>query len=77
MAVVWGVIFGLFLWWGSHQVGVGETRAILLGVVGGAVSGFYVYARGSNLDGAPAEKPGAFVGRRFGRKKAGPDEPSA
>ena len=77
MAVVWGVIFGLFLWWGSHAVGVAETRAILLGVVGGAASAFYIYSRGSNLDGAAAEKPGAFIGRRFGRKKSQPDEPAA
>ena len=76
MAAVWGVIFGLFLWWGSHQVGLGETRAILLGIVGGIASGFYVYSRGSNLDGAPAEKPGAFIGRRLGRMKSQPDEPS-
>ena len=50
MAVVWGVIFGLFLWWGSHQVGADQTRAILLGIVGGAASGFYIYMRGKSDD---------------------------
>ena len=74
MAVVWGVVFGLFLWWGSHQVGLGESRAILLGIVGGAASGFYIYARGSNLDGAPAERPGAFLGRRLRRKPPAADD---
>jgi hypothetical protein len=74
MAVVWGVIFGLFLWWGSHQVGLGETRAILLGIAGGIGSGLYIYSRGSNLEGAAAEKPGAFIGRRLGRKKPRQDK---
>ena len=76
MAVVWGVIFGLFLWWGSHQVGADQTRAILLGIVGGAASGFYVYMRGSTAEGAPAGRPGAFLGRRLRRGKT-TDEPGA
>ena len=76
MAVVWGVVFGLFLWWGSHQVGVDQTRAILLGLVCGVASGFYIYMRGSTSEGAPAGRPGAFLGRRLRRDKT-EDEPGA
>jgi hypothetical protein len=76
MAVVWAVVFGLFLWWGSHQVGLDQTRAILLGLVGGAASGFYIYMRGSAVEGAPAGRPGAFLGRRIRRGRM-EDEPEA
>ena len=76
MAVVWGVVFGLFLWWGSDQMGLSSTRAILLGVVGGIASAFYVYTRGAGAEGPPAGRPGAFVGR-WTRRRRGTDEPSA
>jgi hypothetical protein len=66
-AVLWGVVFGLFLWWGSHQVGAEQRRAILLGVVAGVASAFYIYIRGSAAEGPQAVQPGVFLGRRFRR----------
>jgi hypothetical protein len=76
MAVVWGVVFGLFLWWGSDQVGLSSTRAILLGLVGGIASAFYIYTRGSGAEGPPAGRPGAFLGR-WARRRRSTDEPKA
>jgi hypothetical protein len=72
-AIIWGVVFGLFLWWGSHQVGAGQTRAILLGVVAGGACAFFIYMSGSAAEGPPAGQPGAFVGRRVRRGQT-PDE---
>ena len=72
MAVVWGVVFGLLLWWGSDQLGLSSTRAILLGLVGGIASAFYVYTRGAAADGRG--RRGSFLGR-WSRRRGGGDEP--
>jgi hypothetical protein len=74
MAVIWGVAFAAYLWWGSHQIGLGQSRAILLGVVGGAACALFIYLRGAGLDRPPAYRPGAFLRRRAARKHARPDE---
>jgi hypothetical protein len=68
MAVVWGVLFALYLWWGSHQVGLDQNRAILLGLVGGGASAFFVYLRGAGLGRAPSDRPGVFLGRAAARR---------
>jgi hypothetical protein len=67
-AVIWGVVFGLYLWWGSHQIGLGQTRAILLGVIAGAASALFVYLRGAGLNRPPADRPGASA-RRFAARR--------
>ena len=68
MAVVWGLAFALYLWWGSHQVGLGQNQAILLGLVGGGASALFVYLRGAGLARAPSDRPGVFLGRAAARR---------
>ena len=70
-SILWGIVFGLYLWWGSYQVGLGQTRAILLGVLGGAASALFVYLRGAGLNRPPADQPGAFARRRAARRRLG------
>jgi hypothetical protein len=67
-AVIWGVLFGLYLWFGSHLVGLGPNQAILLGLVGGAASAFFVYVRGAGLGRPPADRPGVFLGRAVAKR---------
>jgi hypothetical protein len=74
MALVWGVVFALYLWWGSHQVGLDQTRAILLGVVAGGASALFVYLRGAGLDRPPADRPGAALRRRAARRRPRNDD---
>lgn len=62
-AVLWGLGFGLFLWAGTRSVGLEQTRAILLGLVGGAASALFIYLRGSGLENPPEAQPGAFYRR--------------
>lgn len=69
MALVWGLVFALYLWWGSHQVGLGENRAILLGLVGGGASALFVYLRGAGLGRPPSDRPGVFLGRAAARRR--------
>jgi hypothetical protein len=77
MAIVWGVVFALYLWWGSHQVGLEQRRAILLGIIAGIACAVWIYARGANLDRGSADRPGAFLGRFSARRrKPGNDEAS-
>jgi hypothetical protein len=68
MAIIWGVLFALYLWWGSHQVGLAEWRAILLGLVGGAASALFIYLRGAGLARPPADRPGVSLGRAAARR---------
>jgi hypothetical protein len=69
MAVVWGFVFALYLWWGSHEVGLGENQAILLGVVAGAASALFVYLRGAGAGRPPSDQPGVFLGRAVARRR--------
>lgn len=69
MALVWGFAFALYLWWGSHQVGLGENQAILLGLVGGGASAFFVYLRGAGLGRPLSDRPGVFLGRAAARRR--------
>ena len=73
MAVVWGLVFALYLWWGSHQVGVTENQAIGLGLVGGGASALFVYLRGAGLDRPPSDRPGVFLGRAAARRNRSSD----
>jgi peptidoglycan/LPS O-acetylase OafA/YrhL len=68
-AVIWGVLFGAYLWWGSHQVGLREWKAELLGILGGLATALVVYLRGASLDRPPADRPGAFLGRFAAKRK--------
>jgi hypothetical protein len=52
---------------------VSQGRAILLGVVAGAASAFFVYIRGEGVDRPPADRPGAFLGRRAARGRTRAD----
>jgi hypothetical protein len=63
-------VFGLYLWWGSHQVGVEQRRAILLGIVAGIACAAWIYARGASES---ADRPGAF-GRFSARRRSKPDD---
>ncbi len=69
MALVWGAVFFLYLWWGSRQVGVDQTRALLLGLVGGGASALFVYLRGAGAEKAPSDKPGVFLGRALAKPR--------
>jgi hypothetical protein len=74
IAIVWGVLLGAYLWWGSHQVGLREWKAELLGILAGGAIALYVYLRGASLERPPADQPGRFLGRysaRRNRTKAG------
>src|SRR5581483_9246128 len=62
-ALIWGVLFAAYLWWGSRQVGLREWKAVLLGIVAGLATALFVYLRGASLDRPPADRPGAFLGR--------------
>jgi hypothetical protein len=68
MAGVWGLAFGLYLWWGSDQVGLGQNQAILLGLIGGGASALFVYLRGGGFGRPPSERPGVFLGRAAARR---------
>jgi hypothetical protein len=77
-AVLWGLGFGLFLWLGGRGVGVEQTRAILLGLVGGGAAALFIYLRGSGLENPPEGQPGAFYRRlRAGRQASRPPRPEA
>jgi hypothetical protein len=67
-------VFGLYLWWGSHQVGVEPRRAILLGIVAGIACAAWIYARGANLDRGADDRTGAFLGRFSARRRSKPDD---
>jgi hypothetical protein len=77
MAGTWGIVFGLYLWWGSHAVGLGSNQAIILGIVGGAASAFFVYLRGAGASRSPAEQPGVFLGRAVAKRSRGNDPTSS
>ena len=68
-AVIWGVLFAAYLWWGSHQVGLRQSKAILLGIVAGVATALFVYLRGSSLERPPADRPGVFLGRIAARRR--------
>jgi hypothetical protein len=68
MAGIWGFLFALYLWWGSHQVGLGANQAILLGLVGGGASALFIYLRGAGAGRPPSERPGVFLGRALARR---------
>ena len=68
-AVVWGLAFGAYLWWGSHQVGLRETKSELLGIVAAAATALFVYLRGSSLERPPADRPGVFLGRLAAKRR--------
>src|SRR5581483_6441288 len=55
-ALIWGVLLGAYLWWGSHQVGLREWKAELLGILSGLAIAFFVYLRGASLDRPPADR---------------------
>jgi len=69
-AAVWGVLFAAYLWWGSHQVGLRQWKAILLGVVAGTATALFVYLRGSSLERPPADRPGVFLGRYLAKRRS-------
>lgn len=69
IAVVWGLVFALYVWWGSKQIGIDQNRALLLALVVGVASAFFVYMRGAGLEKPPAEQPGVFVGRAAAKKR--------
>jgi hypothetical protein len=71
-AVLWGLGFGLFLWAGTRSVGLEQTRAILLGLVGAAASALFIYVRGSGLEDPPEAQPGAFFRRLRARGRSTP-----
>jgi len=72
-AVVWGVLFAAYIWWGSHQIGLRQWKAILLGAVAGVATALFIYLRGASLERPPADRAGAFVGRFLGtRRRATP-----
>lgn len=68
MACIWGVGFALYLWWGSKQVGLDQNRAILLGLVAGVASAFFIYVSGAGREKPPSGKPGVFLGRAAARR---------
>ena len=68
-AAVWGILFAAYLWWGSHQIGLRENRAVALGIVGGAAAALFVYLRGSSLERPPADRPGVFLGRLAAKRR--------
>ena len=68
-AVIWGLLFAAYLWWGSHQIGLREWKAELLGILGGIATAFFVYVRGATLDRPPADRPGVFLGRLVARRR--------
>jgi hypothetical protein len=69
-AVIWGIAFALYLWWGSHQVGLRETKAIALGVVAGVATALFVYLRGASLERPPADQAGVFLGRIAAKRRS-------
>jgi hypothetical protein len=73
MAVVWGVVFALYLWWGSRQVGLDQWRAILFGVIAGVACTVWIYSRGASSDRGSADGPGAVLGRFSARRRPKPD----
>jgi hypothetical protein len=74
MSLVWGVLFFLYLWWGSHQVGLDQNRALLLGLVGGGASALFVYLRGAGAAKPPSDRPGVFLGRALAKRHKRTDE---
>jgi hypothetical protein len=73
MSLVWGVVFFLYLWWGSQQVGLGQGKALLLGLVAGGASSVFVYLRGAGADRPPSDQPGVFVGRALAKRHKPPE----
>jgi hypothetical protein len=69
MSLVWGFVFFLYLWWGSHQLGLGSTQALLLGIVGGGASALFVYLRGAGAQRPASDKPGVFIGRALAKRR--------
>jgi hypothetical protein len=45
-AFLWGLLFGLFVWLGGAAVGLGQAMGIILGMLVGAGSYFFVRLRG-------------------------------
>ena len=66
--MIWGILFAAYLWWGSHQIGLREWKAELLGILGGLATALFVYLRGASLDRPPAARPGASLGRLVARR---------
>jgi hypothetical protein len=68
-ALIWGLLFAAYLWWGSHQIGLREWKAQLLGILAGLATALYIYLRGASLQRPPADRPGAFLARRVARRR--------
>jgi hypothetical protein len=68
-ALIWGILFAAYLWWGSHQVGLREWKAELLGVLGGLAAALFVYLRGASLERPTADRPGVFLGRLAAKRR--------
>jgi hypothetical protein len=66
-ALLWGVGFALFLWFGLWALKIPELNAILFAVIAGAAIALFVYLRGAALEGPPLERPGSS--RRRGAKR--------
>jgi hypothetical protein len=45
-AFLWGLFFGLFVWLGGVAVGVGSAMGVVLGLLVGAASYFFIRLRG-------------------------------
>ena len=69
MSLVWGFVFFLYLWWGSRQLGLDPTQALLLGIVAGGASALLVYLRGAGAERPPSDKPGVFLGRALAKRR--------
>ncbi|MBV8079188.1 MAG: hypothetical protein JO186_02290 [Actinobacteria bacterium] len=68
-AVIWGVLFAAYVWWGSHQVGLRAWKAELLGIVFGLATALFVYLRGAGLERPSADRPGVFFGRFVAKRR--------
>jgi hypothetical protein len=68
-ALIWGLLFAAYLWWGSHQIGLREWKAQLLGILTGLAVAFYIYLRGASLQRPPADRPGAFLARLVAKRR--------
>jgi|SRR5579862_5184329 len=68
-ALIWGLLFAAYLWWGSHQIGLREWKARLLGILGGLAIALFIYLRGASLERPPADRPGLFLGRFVARRR--------
>jgi hypothetical protein len=75
VSILWGLGFGLFLWFGVWTLGVRGANAILFALVAGAVIALFVYTRGAALDQPAVEQPGVFQRELLTRWRARRSEP--